>query len=60
MRHVNLSMRSDKNFFSLEVNDTGEPKVTTIKMKHGESFLILVLKKNRTVRGVCSICWICY
>lgn len=38
MRHVNLSMRSDKNFFSLEVNDTGEPKVTTIKMKHGESF----------------------
>jgi AAA15 family ATPase/GTPase len=37
-QHVRMSMRSDTNFFNIEINGTDEPKVTTIKLRHGKSF----------------------
>lgn len=36
-KNIILSMRSDFNFFNIEFNKNGEPKITTIKLKHGES-----------------------
>ena len=38
MSHVRVSMRSDTSFFNVEMGDSKEPKVTTIRMKHGGSF----------------------
>ncbi len=35
---VKVSMRSNKSFFNIESLDNGELKVTTIKLKHGNSF----------------------
>ena len=39
-RSVNfkISMRSDRCFFNIEVKKGQEPKITTISLKHGESF----------------------
>jgi AAA15 family ATPase/GTPase len=36
-RAFRMSGRSDKVFFNIESNGNGEPKVTTIKLKHGKS-----------------------
>ena len=33
-----ISMRSDRSFFNIEVKKGQEPKITTISLKHGESF----------------------
>lgn len=33
-----ISMRSDRSFFNIEVKKGKEPKITTISLKHGESF----------------------
>lgn len=38
MSHIRVSMRSDTSFFNLEIEGSKEPKITTIRMKHGESF----------------------
>ena len=37
-QHVRVSMRSDSSFFNIEMNGGSEPKITTIRMKHGDSF----------------------
>ena len=36
--HIRVSMRSDTSFFNVEMDRSKEPKITTIRMKHGESF----------------------
>lgn len=33
-----ISMRSDRSFFNIEVKKGHEPKITTISLKHGDSF----------------------
>lgn len=33
-----MSMRTEKNFFNISVEDGKEPVITTIKLKHGKSF----------------------
>ena len=38
MSHIRVSMRSDTSFFNVEMEGSKEPKITTIRMKHGESF----------------------
>ena len=38
MSHIRVSMRSDTSFFNVEMDGSKEPKITTIRMKHGESF----------------------
>lgn len=38
MSHVKVSMRSDTSFFNIEMENGKEPKITTIRMKHGGSF----------------------
>ncbi len=39
-RHIEfkISMRSDRSFFNIEAKKGKEPKITTISLKHGESF----------------------
>lgn len=37
-QHISMSMRSGTSFFNIEMNAKQEPKVTTIRMKHGASF----------------------
>ena len=36
--HHHMSMRSDTSFFSIEVAENEEPKITTIRSHHGKSF----------------------
>lgn len=36
--HHRMSMRSDTSFFSIEVAENEEPKITTIRSHHGKSF----------------------
>ncbi len=38
MSHIRVSMRSDTSFFNVEMDGSKEPKITTIRMKHGKSF----------------------
>ena len=35
---IRMSMRSDTSFFNIEMENSQEPKITTIRMKHGISF----------------------
>lgn len=43
---VKVSMRSNKSFFNIESLDNGELKVTTIKLKHGNSFYDFMFKEE--------------
>ena len=38
MSRIKVSMRSNTSFFNVEMEGSKEPKITTIRMKHGESF----------------------
>ena len=46
IKKVKVSMRSNTSFFNIEGTDDGEIKVTTIKLKHGNSFYDFSFKEE--------------
>ena len=52
-------MRLTKAFFTVTLDDD-EPIVSTLKLYHGKSFMILISMKNQMVQEEFSIYSICY